>query len=340
MRKGLGVHVGTVVGDTSPQEFRFFLRRFEAKLGDLVTVEMDVPLDQGTSSVIVWGRVVELERSNPFLPLEAGIELADEGLELIDTVLSTSRDQVNARALVLGYTRHGDFHTVMPLNYPVNPGAEVRLPPVEAVQSLLTGDANVDRLRLGTLMGRRDVAVSLKTNAVVARHMAILAMTGGGKTVAARRIIRELLTRRYPLVIFDPHGDYLGLWENNKAMPGTEVKLFYPHLEVTEESRDLIGYLVSQLTQGFTDAQREKYEEASNRVTLNDDSSVTVSHFVDLVLQELENERARHPGTVPAVKRSLRFVMLSCKIDVTRFFNPFRSGGSPDRASLAGCVAP
>lgn len=32
-------------------------------------------------------------------------------------------------------------------------------------------------------------------------------MTGGGKTVAARRIIRELIELSYPLVIFDPHGD-------------------------------------------------------------------------------------------------------------------------------------
>jgi len=306
--KGLGKHIGTVVGNTSPQEFRFFLRRFEGKLGDVITVAMDIPSDQGTEQVIVWGRIVELERSNPFLPVEAGLELADEGLELIDTVLSTSRDQVGARALVLGYTRPNDVKTVMPLNYPVSPGAEVRLPPAQAVQSLLIGGENVKRLRLGTLMGRRDVEVSLRTNAIVARHMAILAMTGGGKTVAARRIIRELLELRYPLLIFDPHGDYLGLWENRDAMPGTVTKLFYPYLQVTEESRDLIGYLVRQLTQGFSDAQREKYEEASEKVNL-DDTPVQVSVFIDQVISILGDiPQGRHPGTVPAVKRGLRFV--------------------------------
>ncbi|HHV53905.1 MAG TPA: ATP-binding protein [Firmicutes bacterium] len=307
MKDGLGKHIGTVVGNTSPQEFRFFLRRFEGKLGDLVTVTMDIPGDQGTKRVITWGRVVELERSNPFLPLEAGLELADEGLEIMDTVLSTSRDQIHARAIVLGYTLPGDIETLMPLNYPVSPGAEVRLPPAEAVQALLTGDEKVNRLRLGTLMGRKDVEVSLKTNAIVARHMAILAMTGGGKTVAARRIIRELLARRYPVLIFDPHGDYLGLWENRQVLSGAQVKLFYPYLQVTEDSRDLIAYLVRQLTQGFSDAQREKYEEAANSVALGEDP-LPITNFVERVLQELGRTDARHPGTLPAVKRGLRFV--------------------------------
>ena len=42
--------------------------------------------------------------------------------------------------------------------------------------------------------------------------MVILAMTGGGKTVATRRIIKGLSNFGYPMLIFDPHGDYLGLY--------------------------------------------------------------------------------------------------------------------------------
>ena len=34
--------------------------------------------------------------------------------------------------------------------------------------------------------------------------MAILAMTGGGKTVATRRIIKGLSDYGYPMLIFDP----------------------------------------------------------------------------------------------------------------------------------------
>jgi len=88
MKQQLGFNIGTVVGNTSPQEFRFFLKSYSAKLGDLVNVEIDVPTENGKDKVLVWGRITELQRFNPFLPAEAGVELADEGLELIDTVLS------------------------------------------------------------------------------------------------------------------------------------------------------------------------------------------------------------------------------------------------------------
>ena len=73
---------------------------------------------------------------------------------------------------------------------------------------LLTGDdPKKARLRIGTLIGRPDVPVYVAARELVSRHLAILAMTGGGKTVAARRVLRELIALRYPLIIFDPHGD-------------------------------------------------------------------------------------------------------------------------------------
>src|SRR5262249_49552645 len=190
-----GLQVGTVVGNTSPQEYRFFLKSFAAKLGDLVYVETDVPKARGVENeppkeqVLVWGRIVELARFNPFLPAEAGQELADEGIKLTDTVLSLSRDHVEGKVLVLGMTPpSGDYKNMRPLNYPVNPGATVVLPPAEAVKAILTGDEQVPRLKLGTLIGRPNISVEIKANAVVARHIAVLAMTGGGKTVAARRV--------------------------------------------------------------------------------------------------------------------------------------------------------
>lgn len=255
----------------------------------------------------MWGRIVELARFNPFLPAEAGQELAEEGLELRDTVLSLSRDQVDGKVLVLGMTSEGDFTRMRPLGYPVSPGAEVKLPPPEAVKKILIGDEDAPRLRLGSLIGRPNIDVMVKTNAVVARHMAILAMTGGGKTVAARRIIRELLTIGYPLLILDPHGDYLGLYTKRGLFPGKKVRLFYPNLKVKQENKDLVGYLVSQMTQGLTDAQREFYDDALEDLRI--DREVPLTKFIELLLQKLDDGReGRNRGTIPAIKRGLRLV--------------------------------
>jgi DNA helicase HerA-like ATPase len=313
----IGIHIGTVVGETSPQDFRFILRSRAAKLGDLVSVSMDIPrgtLDNrgvATEPVTVWGRIIELVRSNPFLPLEAGQELAEEGINMLDTILSFSRDQTEARVLVLGCDSEGDARNLRPLNYPVTPGAEVILPPADTVRTILTGDENVHRLHLGHLIGRPDVAVSLKTNSIVARHMAILAMTGGGKTVATRRVIRELLDAQYPLVIFDPHGDYLGFWSKRNLFPKNNIRLFYPNVRVQDETRNLMSFLIKEMTQGLTEPQRDVFEAALEDVRV-DEQGTDVMMFISRLLQKLENMKddgqKRHGGTIPAVKRALRIV--------------------------------
>ena len=309
----IGVHIGTVVGNTSPQEFRFFLKSYRAKLGDLVSVEMEIPSPDGrtTDPVSVWGRIVELGRFNPFLPAEAGQELAEEGLKLLDTVLSLSRDQVEGKALVLGQTPQDNLQHLRPLNYPVSPGAEVNRPPAASVKAILTGDKTVHRLRLGTLIGRSDVEVRINTNVIVARHMAILAMTGGGKTVAARRIIKELLEVQYPLVILDPHGDYLGLWERKELFPNNSIRLYFPSLTVREQNLDLVGYLIAQMTQGFTDPQKEAYREALEQIDLQSES-LDVGRFIGKLLQTLGGPKNggnnKVSATIRAVQRGLRLV--------------------------------
>jgi DNA helicase HerA-like ATPase len=279
-------------------------------MGDLVAVAMEVPAGgyDKLEKVTVWGRIIELDRYNPFLPVEAGQELADEGIRLLDTVLSFSRDQTEAKVLVLGCATEGNYSSLNPLNYPVTPGAEVALPPPDSVKRILTGDEDVHRLRLGHLVGRRDVEVQIKTNPVVARHMAILAMTGGGKTVAARRVIRELLSVNYPLVILDPHGDYLGFWEKRELFKGNSIRLFYPHVRVQEETRDLIAFLIREMTQGLSEPQREVYEAALEQTSIDENGNDVIT-FIDRLIQGLSNQTGgRHPATVPAVKRGLRIV--------------------------------
>ena len=100
----MGQNIGNVVGNTSPQEFKFALRNFAANVGDLITVSTKVPNEdgKGTHAVEVWARITDLNRFNPFLPHEAMRELTDENLDLLDTVLSTTRDQTEGTALVLG----------------------------------------------------------------------------------------------------------------------------------------------------------------------------------------------------------------------------------------------
>jgi len=155
-----------------------------------------------------------------------------------------------------------NVRALFPLTYPVKPATRVYYPPAEAVRQLLVGGRDGEQqIRVGSLIAREDVEVTLSAPRLVARHMAILAMTGGGKTVAARRIIRELIGHGYPLLILDPHGDYIGLWKCRdllaKEAPGTDIRLFYPELLVQRDGEELISKLIGQMTTGMTEPQAE-----------------------------------------------------------------------------------
>jgi hypothetical protein len=318
--------IGTVIGNTSTGEFTFILRSYQAKVGDIVAARGEVPLGrEGERRVAtIWGRVVSIGRFNPFFPAEAAQELAEQNLRFLDTPLANSRDHLEADVLILGTTFGEDAASTQlsPLTYPVKPSADVFYPRGDDVLRLLTGESGgpnrPPRLRVGSLIARDEVEVSLSAQHVVSRHLAILAMTGGGKTVAARRIIRELMKLRYPLVIFDPHGDYLGLFEKRKLFPDSNIRILYPMIRVRKDNVGIIGDLIDKMGRKLTEAQQQFYVYLLNDTDFGETESATTyiqrlidraGHIAAMDKNHKPPELAEIRGmTMNAVRRSLEFV--------------------------------
>lgn len=305
--------IGTVVGNTTTYEFTFILKKFKSKVGDIIAVKMSIPTENynSTQKVFVWGRITNIDRYNPFFPFEAAQELGENGINIVDTILSNSRDQLQANVLVLGYSTEDDAkYNLYPLTYPIEPASDVLSPSTEAITKLLQGDENNDGLFIGNLISRSDVKLSLKANPVVARHMAILAMTGGGKTVASRRVIRELANIGYPLLIIDPHGDYLSLAEQGGAFPNSKIKLFYPHIKINERNEYVLKTLISKMTRGLTEAQQEVLDIALEKITIKEE--INILNYIHLLYEKIHASTAgldnRLKRSVGALTRSLRFV--------------------------------
>ena len=65
-------NIGTVVGNTSTDIYRFILRSLKSKLGDIVTTVVEVPSSTGDAArATVWGRITSIRRFNQFFPAEA-----------------------------------------------------------------------------------------------------------------------------------------------------------------------------------------------------------------------------------------------------------------------------
>src|SRR5262249_7137230 len=152
------------------------LERFRSTVGDVVAAPLEIPGSDGARrEIMVWARITDISRFNPFFPYEAAHELANESLDLLDTVLSNSRDQLEAQTLILGATDSRDFSALFPLSYPIQPASRVYRPPSGAIRELLVGGRPDDiELEVGTLLARPDVDVGISASRLVARHLAIL----------------------------------------------------------------------------------------------------------------------------------------------------------------------
>lgn len=305
--------IGTVVGDASTDTYTFILKSFGAKLGDIVATPTDVPGHEGIYGAIIWGRVTTINRVNPFFPAEAAQELSEQDINLLDTVLSTTRDYLQAEVLILGATKTSDATDLRlsPVTYPVKPSAGVFTPPADVIRVLLTGgDDGAVKLRLGSLIGRNDVDVSLQANKIVSRHLAILAMTGGGKTVAARRVLRELTDIRYPVLILDPHGDYLAFFEKQKELGGINVKLFYPSIRVYAQDSTVVEDLIAKMGHKMTDPQKDFFQTVIASTGF-EKGMPAEKYIADLIVScntIKGNGDKINQMTVNAVRRSLDFV--------------------------------
>jgi hypothetical protein len=111
-----------------------------------------------------------------------------------------------ARVEVLKHFRDG--RPVAP-SVPAVPGADVSLASAEVLNALL-GEGDI---ALGTVMHHPEVQVRLQGREVVSKHLAVLGMTGSGKSNATKVLLRALL--RSPahgdlrVVIVDTHGEYV-----------------------------------------------------------------------------------------------------------------------------------
>jgi len=100
---------------------------------------------------------------------------------------------------------------------PFNPGTAIMKAEENLIRHVLGLNASKENgAYLGLLKGH-SLQVFLNVDALVQKHICILAKTGGGKSYACGVLIEELLKHKIPMVIIDTHGEYHSLAEPNKS---------------------------------------------------------------------------------------------------------------------------
>lgn len=140
--------------------------------------------------------------------------------------IEKDRDKTLAYCHFIGYRDKNN--KLSSLRTPPEPGTEVLDADDALIKKVLGLEKSKDSAFIGTLEGRDKIKIYLDFNKLLTRHVAVLAKTGAGKSYTVGVILEELLERKIPTVIIDPHGEYSTLKypnpDNKDAMKKFDVK--------------------------------------------------------------------------------------------------------------------
>ncbi|NWF94667.1 MAG: ATP-binding protein [Candidatus Thorarchaeota archaeon] len=210
-----------------------------------------------TEEGLVIGRVQDLVRTNRYYQhAEAVREYQSRG-EPLKSIFPTDRWQYTvAQVGVAGLWVDG--RTVRPY-FAVSPGSVVRRVDEATLAAFLRLDTN-NGLALGRI-GHHELVFAPAINRLLSKHLAILAMSGAGKSYFVSVLLEELLKRkreagRIAVIVIDVHGEYGYLKDIMPEHLGVEEGTFKvdrlrgPQFQIPVQSltAEALGALVSDMS--------------------------------------------------------------------------------------------
>ncbi|MBL7525749.1 ATP-binding protein [Legionella bononiensis] len=179
---------------------------FSVRRGEFVRIMHKERQDE--QAVPVLGRIMKIHRSN--MLYNSGFGDAVTELELLPGANVTG-EHLYANLELVGYRDPATRQIKIPRR-PLDPGAKVETVDFQFLSDFYEFNEHTS-LHIGNLIGyergENTVPVFLDVNKLVTEHMAILAMTGSGKSYTVGRIIERLVAiNNGTVVVFDPHGEY------------------------------------------------------------------------------------------------------------------------------------
>ncbi|TCW19102.1 ATP-binding protein [Vibrio crassostreae] len=222
--------LGTLVGNTGePHNLQMVLNSsFSGRRGEFVRIRHQERNDEPVTYVL--GRIVSIKRTNMLFNSGFGNSVSE--LELLPGAEVTG-EHVYATVDLVGYKDLETNQIKIPRR-PLDPGAKVETVDYQFLSDFYEFNEQ-NSLHIGNLVGyehgENTVPVYLDVNKLVTEHMAILAMTGSGKSYTVGRVIERLVAlNNGTVVVFDPHGEY------GRALQGGNLQ-FGDHFD-TEDERD------------------------------------------------------------------------------------------------------
>lgn len=309
--------LGVVMDFPTVREFRFIAIR-DVAAGQLVGAS-----DRAETTVV--GEIVELTSYNesfpqmteemflsqrygsaaarrvnvPDLPSLFSHPVKDHGFLVAKTFFRPESAFQIARVRVLREVQRG--RTTGP-TVPIAPGANVLAPSAAMLRKLL-GDGDI---RLGRIQRHPEVGVWLRSDEILTKHLAVLGMTGSGKSNAVKHLLRELAAAdSLRTFVVDTHGEY--------AASAAEIDPDYELVDVSIPDKiDLLDWdMVKERfsVDRMTSAIKNGLREAGRKTREPDKLAQLLAGSATDVLQDVAAAVAAQPDAYCVGKQEPRIVL-------------------------------
>lgn len=270
----MGTELGTVIctpDGPSSADFSFVVTESNGKIP--VRRGQFIELDGPEGKVVA--QVQNIMKTNRYFMRPESVKEYEKGSNSLTSIFPADRWEY-----IVGEAKSAGIQTENGLDqvtFPAAPGDKV----YEASKETLSRFLGVDRnggVNLGEIR-YHDLPAKLNLTKLLRKHVAILAMSGAGKSYSASVLIEELLDRdkekgRVAAVIVDAHGEYTSLADSNpdgkdysdqvSLVEGNNVKIGVPNLSAyrfrefvpdmsgsqTRELKRVLGELRSEMRSG------------------------------------------------------------------------------------------
>ena len=270
--------IGTVISSElgpNSKEFWFVLNDNKG-----VPVRKGQFIQLNTQDGILVARVEEIIKTNRYYQrAESVSEFERSGRPLVEQFPVDRWEYLIAQAHPLGVFSNSIQKRV---TFPPSPGNDVYPIDEQLLHNVLGLDVN-SGLDLGKIEFH-NVDAKLNMTRLFQKHLAILAMSGAGKSYLTGVLLEEILNRernqRPSVIMIDPHGEYGGFAADPKYATSTKV---YGGREITIATNTLSAYQLSILMPKITAVQRRELNPVIRK--LRDEKTVyNMQNLIEAVL--------------------------------------------------------
>jgi DNA helicase HerA-like ATPase len=256
--------IGRCIGETSLVDVSFISKEMP-KVGEYVSLEYDDKKVLGMIEALVRGSVsINSEIYDP------------KTIEKIRQIEGNDH-YIKGKVRILG-----DIGNDLRIpRTPAPPGTEIKAADSKVLREIF--QVGKFGLKLGNLITQDEVSVEVDINKMVSRHLAVLAMTGAGKSNTISVIVDGLLKVNGSVLIFDMHSEYV-----NTDFGKGRVNIIKPVINPIYMSFGEIKKLSNIPSNAYV---QERYFRKAYRLAQKDlaKGRVTGKDFIAMIISKLES---------------------------------------------------